>query len=159
MGIKNLRSSLSLASVGADVLRTTENLERGVSLDTIFLAEVRLLSAVNLGKLDVLLLEGGSSFLVLGGEGLAVATPGSEDYRSMGSAFQGSLPSFPVSSQPDTAGYGEMVGGVQGYSHSARTRSLDLTKSPKVSLVSWVTSDSAEATAARAAMRPQAMRL
>jgi hypothetical protein len=75
----NLRSSLALASVGGDGLEAAEDLEGRVTLNAILLAEVGLLSAVNLGELDVLLLEGGGSLLVLGGEGLAVAAPGSED--------------------------------------------------------------------------------
>jgi hypothetical protein len=47
----------------------------------VVLAEVGLLSAVDLGESDVLLLEGSSGLLVLGGKGLAVAAPGSEDCR------------------------------------------------------------------------------
>jgi hypothetical protein len=77
----NLPSSLALAGVGSDVLKATEDLEGGVTLNTVILAEVGLLSAVDLGESDVLLLEGSSSLLVLGGEGLAVAAPGSEDCR------------------------------------------------------------------------------
>lgn len=45
------------------------------------LAEVGLLSTVDLGESDVLLLEGSSSLLVLGSQSLAVAAPGSEDCR------------------------------------------------------------------------------
>jgi hypothetical protein len=44
-----------------------------------FLAEFGLFCAVDLGDLDVLLLEGGGSLLVLGGERLAVAAPRGED--------------------------------------------------------------------------------
>lgn len=77
----HLRSSLSLAIVGSVVASTTEDLEGRVSLNVEVLAEISLLSAVDLGELDVLLLEGGGSLLVLGGEGLAVATPGSVDWK------------------------------------------------------------------------------
>lgn len=76
----NLPRSLALTTVGSDVVKTTEDLEGGVTLNAVGLAEVSLLSAVDLGEADVLLLEGGGSLLVLGGEGLAVAAPGSEDY-------------------------------------------------------------------------------
>lgn len=75
----HLRSSLALSSVGRDVVRATEDLEGRVTLNTIVFAEISLLSAVDLGELDVLLLEGGGSLLVLGGEGLAVAAPGGVD--------------------------------------------------------------------------------
>jgi hypothetical protein len=47
------------------------------------LAEVRLLCAVNLDKLDVLVLERGGSLLVLWGESLAVSAPRSEDCRTI----------------------------------------------------------------------------
>lgn len=75
----NLPRSLALTAVGSDVVKATEDLEGGVTLNAVGLAEVSLLSAVDLGEADVLLLEGGGSLLVLGGEGLAVAAPGSED--------------------------------------------------------------------------------
>jgi hypothetical protein len=74
-----LPSSLALARVGSDILKATEDLEGGVTLDAMVFAEVGLLSAVNLGELDVLLLEGCSGLLILGGEGLAVTAPGSKD--------------------------------------------------------------------------------
>jgi hypothetical protein len=77
----NLRSSLALASVGANVLRATENLEGRVTLHTVLAAKVSLFCAVDLGKLDILLLKRGGSFLVLGGEGLAVTAPWGEDCR------------------------------------------------------------------------------
>lgn len=72
-------SSLALATVGGDVVKALEDLEGGVALNAVILAEVSLLSAVDLGELDVLLLEGGGSLLVLGCEGLAVTAPGGED--------------------------------------------------------------------------------
>jgi hypothetical protein len=77
----DLPSSLALARVGSDIIEATEDLEGGVTLDALVSTEVGLLSAVNLGELDVLLLEGRSGLLILGGEGLAVATPGSKDCR------------------------------------------------------------------------------
>ena len=43
------------------------------------MAELGLLSAVDLGQLDVLLLQLCGGLLVLGGKGLAVTAPGSED--------------------------------------------------------------------------------
>lgn len=84
----NLRRSLALASVGSNVVEATEDLEGGVALNTVLLAEVGLLSAVDLGKLDVLLLQRGGSLLVLGGEGLAVAAPWGEDCWTEGSAAE-----------------------------------------------------------------------
>lgn len=72
-------SSLALALVRGNVVKAAEDLEGGVALNTVLLAEVLLLCAVDLHQLDVLLLEGGGGLLVLGGEGLAVATPGGED--------------------------------------------------------------------------------
>jgi hypothetical protein len=45
----------------------------------VLLAEISLVDTVDLGKLDVLVLQRSSSFLILGGESLAVAAPGSED--------------------------------------------------------------------------------
>ncbi|KAI6760212.1 hypothetical protein HG531_013413 [Fusarium graminearum] len=76
----DLPSSLALTGVGSDILKATEDLEGGVTLNAVLLAEVRLLSAVNLGEPDVLLLEGSGSLLVFGGKGLAVTAPGSENY-------------------------------------------------------------------------------
>ena len=77
----NLRSSLALAGVGGDVVGATEDLEGGVSLNAILAAELGLLCAVDLGELDVLLLKGGGSLLIFGGEGLAVTAPRSEDCK------------------------------------------------------------------------------
>ena len=122
----DLPSSLALARVGSDVLEATEDLEGGVTLNAVVLAEVGLLSAVDLGESDVLLLEGSGSLLVLGGEGLAVTAPGSEDCRE--------ILSVAVRFERD---------GLDQDLHSARTRSLDLTNSSKVSLVSCLTSESA----------------
>jgi hypothetical protein len=85
----DLPSSLALARVGSDIVKATEDLEGGVTLDALVFAEVGLLSAVNLGKLDVLLLESCGGLLVLGGEGLAVAAPGSKDCRKKLSAADG----------------------------------------------------------------------
>lgn len=76
-----LPSSLALARVGSDIVKATEDLEGGVTLDALVFAEVGLLGAVNLGELDVLLLESCGGLLVLGGEGLAVTAPGSKDCR------------------------------------------------------------------------------
>lgn len=74
-------TGLALALVGGDGIEATEDLEGRVTLNTVLLAELSLLSAVDLGELDVLLLEGGGSLLVLGGKGLAVAAPRGEDCR------------------------------------------------------------------------------
>ena len=46
-----------------------------VSLDFVLLSEVGLVHTVDLCELDVLLLQGGGGLLVVGSEGLAVATP------------------------------------------------------------------------------------
>jgi hypothetical protein len=77
----NLRIGLALALVGDNVLGSTEDLESWVALNAILLAKVLLLCAVDLGELNVLLLQGGGSLLVLGGKCLAVATPRSKDYK------------------------------------------------------------------------------
>ena len=61
------------------VVDTAEDLESGVSLDTIALAQLLLLGAVNLCEGNVLGLELGSGLFVFGSEGLAVSAPGSED--------------------------------------------------------------------------------
>lgn len=52
-----------------------------VTLDTVLLAQVSLDSAVDLGNLDALVLEGGGGLLVVWGEGLAVSTPRGEELR------------------------------------------------------------------------------
>lgn len=75
----SLRRCLALALVGGDVLQTTEDLEGRVTLNTVLLAELRLLCAVNLDELDVLLLQGRGGLFVFWGEGLAVAAPWCED--------------------------------------------------------------------------------
>lgn len=79
----NVRSSLALASIGGNVIRAAEDLESGVALDTVLLAKLSLFGAVNLGELDVLLLQRGGSLLVLGGKSLAVAAPGGEDCEEL----------------------------------------------------------------------------
>jgi hypothetical protein len=76
---KNLRGSLALTSVGSNVVGATEDLEGGITLDSIGGAELGFFGAVDLSELDVLLLQRRSSLLVLGGEGLAVTAPGSVD--------------------------------------------------------------------------------
>jgi hypothetical protein len=77
--VDDLRSSLSLASVWANVVRASENFESWVSLYAVALAQIRLLSAVDLGQLDVLLLQRRCGLLVFWGEGLAVTAPWCED--------------------------------------------------------------------------------
>jgi len=62
------------------VVGAAEDLERGVSLYTEALAQLLLLGAVNLCEGNVLVLELSSGLLVLGSEGLAVATPWCEDW-------------------------------------------------------------------------------
>ncbi|KAF5125953.1 hypothetical protein E5D57_010647 [Metarhizium anisopliae] len=72
-------SSLALAIVGGDIVNAAENLEGGITLDAVLLAEFSFFSAVNLGELDVLFFQSGSSLLVFGGEGFAVSAPRGED--------------------------------------------------------------------------------
>lgn len=81
IGRGNVRIGLALALVGGDVIQAAEDLEGGVALHAEGLAEIGLLCAVNLGELDVLLLQCSGSLLVLGGKGLAVAAPRGEDCR------------------------------------------------------------------------------
>jgi len=69
-----LRWGLSCAGVWGDVVRAAEDLESWVALNAIALAEFGLFCTVNLGKLDVLLLQCGRSLFVLGGKRFAVAT-------------------------------------------------------------------------------------
>jgi len=71
----DVRSSLALALVGRDVVEATEDLESGVALNAVLLAEIGLLCAVHLRQLDALLLELCCGILVLWGERLAVAAP------------------------------------------------------------------------------------
>lgn len=80
---------LALAAVGRDILGATEDLEGGVALDAVLLAQVGLLGAVDLDEGDVLLLERRGGRLVLGGEGLAVAAPGREDCAALGRPLAG----------------------------------------------------------------------
>lgn len=75
----NIRSCLPLATVWLDAVDATEDLQGRVTLDAMFSAEICLLCAVNLGQGNVLVLERGGGFLVLGGEGLAVTAPRGED--------------------------------------------------------------------------------
>ena len=50
-----------------------------VSLDAFCLAEIGLVDTVDLGKLDVLVLEGGGRLLAVRSEGPAVAAPGRKE--------------------------------------------------------------------------------
>lgn len=62
-----------------DILQTKPNLR--VTLDAVFLTQLLVFSTVNLGQLDsFLVLELGSSFLVVRSKTLAVATPWSEEF-------------------------------------------------------------------------------
>jgi hypothetical protein len=69
--------------VGLDIVGAAEDLESGVSLYSVALAQLLLLGAVDLGERDSLVLELGSGLLVLGSEGLAVAAPGREDWKNV----------------------------------------------------------------------------
>lgn len=62
----HVRIGFPLALVRADVVGATEDLEGRVAFNAVGLAELRLLCAVDLGKLDVLLLQGGGGLLILG---------------------------------------------------------------------------------------------
>ena len=79
---------LALTAVGRDVVEATEDLQGGVALNTVLLAEFRLLCTIDLDELDVLLLECGGSGLVLGGERLAVAAPWCEDCGYVSGALE-----------------------------------------------------------------------
>jgi len=76
-------SGLARALVGLDIVGTAEQLESRVSLHAVALAQLLLLGAVNLCERNLLVLELSSGLLVLGGEGLAVAAPGREDYEEI----------------------------------------------------------------------------
>lgn len=70
----DLRRSLSRTGVWAAVVCTAEDLESWVTLNAMRLAKSGLLCAINLCKLDVLLLQCGGSLFVLWGKGFAVST-------------------------------------------------------------------------------------
>lgn len=70
---------LALSTVGRDILGATEDLEGGVALNAVLLAQICLLCAVDLDEGNVLLLKCGSRRLVLGSKRLAVAAPWRED--------------------------------------------------------------------------------
>ena len=74
------RVGLTLTAIWRDAVEAAEDLEGGVTLNTVLLAEILLLCAVDLDELDVLLLQCRGSGLVLGGKGLAVAAPWCEDW-------------------------------------------------------------------------------
>lgn len=74
---------LAWALVGGDIVRAAEDLESGVALDAILLAEILLLGAVDFGEGDLLVFERRGGFFVLGGEGFAVAAPGCEDWEAL----------------------------------------------------------------------------
>jgi hypothetical protein len=68
------RRSLSCARIWGNIVWATEHLKRWVAFDAIALAEISLLCAINLSKLDVLLLQCGCGFFVFRGKCFAVAT-------------------------------------------------------------------------------------
>jgi hypothetical protein len=73
-GVYDLRRSLSCTSIWGNIIRATEHLESWVALNAITLAEVGLLCTVNLGKLDILLLQCSRRFFVFWCECFAVTT-------------------------------------------------------------------------------------
>lgn len=78
----DLRVGLPLAGVGRRVfiLSLAEDLESWVTLNTLVLAQLCLLCAVDLCESNVLLLKGSRSLLVLRSEGLAVTAPRGKNY-------------------------------------------------------------------------------
>ena len=68
------RRGLSRTRVWAAVVCTAEDLEGWVTFNAMRLAKGSLFCAVNLGKLDILLLQCCRSLFVLWGKGLAVST-------------------------------------------------------------------------------------
>lgn len=81
----SLRWCLPRAAVGCDIVEASEDLEGRITLDTVFLAQFRLLCAVNFGQRNVLLFQLCGSFFVLGGEGFAVAAPRCENWGRVSS--------------------------------------------------------------------------
>jgi hypothetical protein len=77
---RDARSSLALALVGRDVVKATEDLESGVTLDAVLLAEIGLLCAVHLRQLDALVFKLCRGILVLWGKRLAVTAPRGVDW-------------------------------------------------------------------------------
>lgn len=132
--VRDQRVGLALTAVGRDVVEATEDLQGGVALNAVLLAEIRLLCAINLDELDVLLLQCGGSGLVLGSERLAVTAPWCEDCIDVSRALE--------TTKADEKAR---------YLHSARTRSLSWTNSLKSSVFSWTTSEVAATTAAKKA--------
>lgn len=78
-----LRSSLGCSLVWAVVIKATEDLEGGITIDVEGLAEIGLFCTVNFGKLDLLLDKSRGSLLIFGGKFLAVTAPGSVDWEVM----------------------------------------------------------------------------
>jgi hypothetical protein len=74
-----IRRSFSRAGVRLDVIWATEDLDGRIALDAIVFAQITLGCAVNLDERDVLLLQCGGGFLILGSQGLAVTAPGCEE--------------------------------------------------------------------------------
>ena len=76
----HIRLGFPRDAIGSDVVGATEDLEGGVALNAILLAQLGLLCAVDLDERDVLLLECCGRLLVLGRERLAVTAPRGEDW-------------------------------------------------------------------------------
>lgn len=113
----DLPSRLALAAVGGDIVKATEDLEGGVALDTVVGAELLVLGAVDLDELDALLGEGGSGLLVLRGQSLAVAAPGSVDCAASDVSQSGD---YGVA--PERNGWGELWRALAGITYTRRER-------------------------------------
>jgi hypothetical protein len=83
--------SLARALVFA-VLAIAVDLKGRVALNALGLAEIGFLNAIDLGQLNVLVLEGGGSLLVVRGEGFAMSTPWRKELdEDEGFVLQGGL--------------------------------------------------------------------
>ena len=78
---KDLRCGFPGTAICDDAVEASEDLESWVTLNAILLTQFRFFCAVDLCQWDILLLELCSGFFVLGSQSLAVATPGSKDWR------------------------------------------------------------------------------
>ena len=63
-----------MTGIWGNVLSAAEDLEGWVTIDAILLAKSSLLGAVNLGQLDIFLLQCGGGILILGGKCFAMPT-------------------------------------------------------------------------------------
>ena len=75
MGLKCVRWGFTSAGIWCDIVKTPEDLDCWITLNTVVFTQLCFLCAVNLDEGNVLFFKGSRSLLVLGCESLAVAAP------------------------------------------------------------------------------------